>query len=294
MMKVNLSSRTVLFLGVLIVATLTGLVLGILAVAPDLPARTPEPPKDLKDINLEAFGLKPVPAHKGPKTGFVVGGKNPTALIKELKEINGRTIAELEKDMRPGAKSEVGSRAGFLGPEESFLDVLAEDNRYVVDELGLTHQHLARPLHTMGAVGGYDRDPKEFLYHGRRVRVKVIAHKGSQLSPFSDDTSTSRDAIVENLDNGKTLKYSLLVPHMIERYGFYEGKGTPYRVEPRQVIELFDFLTDPSVVNKGAPEEKTVTQTLIRWVAGVGVILAALTGGALIWLRKTRSRRSLT
>jgi hypothetical protein len=31
---------------------------------------------------------------------------------------------------------------------------------------------------------------------------------------------------------------------MIERYGFYEGKGTPYRVEPRQVIEVFDFLKE--------------------------------------------------
>jgi len=29
---------------------------------------------------------------------------------------------------------------------------------------------------------------------------------------------------------------------MIERYGFYEGKGTSYRVEPKQVVELFDFL----------------------------------------------------
>jgi hypothetical protein len=36
--------------------------------------------------------------------------------------------------------------------------------------------------------------------------------------------------------------YSLLVPEMIVRYGFYEGKGTPYRVDPRDVLEVFDFL----------------------------------------------------
>jgi len=29
---------------------------------------------------------------------------------------------------------------------------------------------------------------------------------------------------------------------MIDRYGFYEGKGTSYRVDPKQVVELFDFL----------------------------------------------------
>jgi hypothetical protein len=31
---------------------------------------------------------------------------------------------------------------------------------------------------------------------------------------------------------------------MIERYGFYEGRGTSYRVEPRQVLEVFDFLKE--------------------------------------------------
>jgi hypothetical protein len=29
---------------------------------------------------------------------------------------------------------------------------------------------------------------------------------------------------------------------MIERYGFYEGKGLRYRVEPAQILEVFDFL----------------------------------------------------
>jgi hypothetical protein len=29
---------------------------------------------------------------------------------------------------------------------------------------------------------------------------------------------------------------------MVERYGFYEGKGTSYRVDPRAVLEVFDFL----------------------------------------------------
>jgi hypothetical protein len=29
---------------------------------------------------------------------------------------------------------------------------------------------------------------------------------------------------------------------LIERYGFYEGKGTVYRLDPKNVIECFDFL----------------------------------------------------
>jgi hypothetical protein len=148
--------------------------------------------------------------------------------------------------MRPGAKSEVGSGKGFLGPDEKLIDMLTADNQYVVDELRLTHQELAKHLHAMGTIGfwqdQHDKAEAEFLYHGRRFKVKVVSWRGYQFSPFLDGTKTDSDVTVQNLANGKKLKYSLLVPYMIERYGFYEGKGTPYRVEPRQVVELFDFL----------------------------------------------------
>jgi hypothetical protein len=189
----------------------------------------------------------PVEVKKDAKTGFVVGGKNDTALIRGLKEINGRTIAELEKDMRPGAKSEVGSRAGFLGPEEKLLDVMAADNRYVVDELGLTHQELAKHLHAIGAIGRWQvwdhgRYDYEFVYRGRRFKTSTVVTKGIQPSPFLDGTQSGTDVIVENLDTGKKMRYGLLVPYLIERYGFYEGRGTSYRVEPSTVLEVFVFL----------------------------------------------------
>ena len=55
---------------------------------------------------------------------------------------------------------------------------------------------------------------------------------------------------MSNLDNGKHLKFSFLVPLMIERYGFYEGRGTPYRVDPRQIVEVLDFLKKPAAEPK--------------------------------------------
>jgi hypothetical protein len=193
-------------------------------------------------VDPATLGVKLVPAKQDARTHFVVGGKNATVLIATLTEINGRTIAQLEKDMRPGAASEVGSSAGFLGKDEPLLEVLIADNKFVVDQNRLTHQEIAKHLHVIGAIG--DRiGEKEFLYQGRRFRVKSIYSRGEQLSPFYDGTTTGTQVRVSNLDNGKTLDYSLLVPHMVERYGFYEGKGTPYRVEPRKVLEVFDFLS---------------------------------------------------
>src|SRR5262249_22229930 len=84
-------------------------------------ARAQQPRKKYKDLDLADFldlgehYVKPVDPRKDAKTGFLVGGKNDTAPIRGLKGVNRRTIADLEKDMRPGAKSEVGSNAASSG-----------------------------------------------------------------------------------------------------------------------------------------------------------------------------------
>jgi hypothetical protein len=206
-------------------------------------AAEPESPKDFTNVALKELGIEPVKVAKDAKTGFVVGGKNSTALVKGLTEINGRTIAALAAEMRPGASSD----AGFLGKDEKLLDVLAADNEFVVDKMGFTHQELALHLRILAQIrenqrAGNDEFGSEFRYHGRRFQVSIVTYRGHQESPFRDGTTTSKEATLKNLDNGKSLTYSLLVPQMIERYGFYEGHGTPYRVDPKQVVAVLDFL----------------------------------------------------
>lgn len=193
-------------------------------------------------LDLAEFYVPPPAMKRDPITGFHVGGQNDTALIERLTELNGRKIVDLEADMRRGASS----GEGFLGASEKLLDVLADDNRYVVEKLGLTHQELARHLHAMATIGWWKWKHKEdvtaFVYRGRRLIVTLTFTRGSQPSPFNDGTESGANATVENLDNGRKITFALLVPSMIERYGFYEGHGTDYRVDPQQVVDVLDFL----------------------------------------------------
>jgi hypothetical protein len=221
------------------------LVLGMVPSLASLTRGADETPlKDLTGIKLEEYKIRPVNPKKDPKTGFIVGGKNATSLVKGLREINGISISSLETSMRPGALS----TKGFLGKTEKLLEVMAADNRYVVDEKGLTHQELAHHLHAMGAIWAWqiqhNQQGQPFLYHGRKFQVTGHASRGFQPSPFDDETESSANVFVKNLGNGKEVGYGLLVPFMVERYGFYEGHGTPYRLEPARVVEVFDFLQD--------------------------------------------------
>ena len=196
---------------------------------------------EFSQANWKELGVVPVEEQKETASGFVIGGKNDTALIRKLTSINGRTIAELEKDMRPDAKSEVSSKKGFLGNYEKLLEILAGDNQYVVEELQLSHQIIARHLLALGAIG-VKQSEKPFRYEGVQYKVTMYPARGYQLSPFYDDTKTNMAVAVENLDAETKLTYSLLVPQMIERYGFYEGTGTPYRLDPKQALKVLTFL----------------------------------------------------
>ena len=203
----------------------------------------PLPAQDAKSIeDFSRIEVKAVAPETDPKTGFVIGGKNATSLIQGLTEIYGRRIGDLEKDMRPGAYA----TKGFLGGEERLVELLAEDNGYVVDELGLTHQELGRHLRALGEISN-KAGGKEFRYQGRRFKGSVRVSRWHQASPFRDGTITNGLTIVDNLDNEKRLEYSLLMPDLIERYGFYEGKGTPYRLDPRKILEVLDFVKPAQV-----------------------------------------------
>ena len=205
--------------------------------SPDILGKGPAP-----DITKETFGVTPV-AESKEKTGFVVAGKNSTDSLARLTEIHGRKIAALERDMRPGALA----RAGFLGDKEKLLDVLALDNRTVVDKLGRSHTELALPLRILGTYvqEKATKEPIEFVYRGHRFQARAEVAKAHIQSPFEEDLSTNVSVTLWNLDNGKSLTYSMMVPHLIERYGFYEGHDTSYRVEPGDIVEVLELTRRP-------------------------------------------------
>lgn len=170
------------------------------------------------------------------KSGFKVGGANSTDLIRKLDSLAGQPIAKLQERLRPMHDS----MAGFLGQSESLIAVLTDDNDFVLSQ-NLTHQDLALPL--LYTREHYSRGRgKEFTYRGRRFSVQLTAYRGMQFSPFDDKTGTNVDMIIKNEDTNASLSCSGLLPDMIQRYGFYEGKGTSYRLEPSKILEVFDFL----------------------------------------------------
>ena len=136
--------------------------------------------------------------------------------------------------MRPGRDSDVG----FLGLNESLLEIMASDNDFILGH-GLKHQEIAVLLKKFAQMPNNSR----ITVHDIGCLVSIVQYRGIQLSPFGDDTLASTDITVTNLTTRRSIEYSALLPEMIGRYGFYEGRGTSYRLDPAEIMEVFPFFS---------------------------------------------------
>lgn len=128
--------------------------------------------------------------------------------------------------MRPGAVS----LRGFLGDDARDLaEILREDDE-TVHALGLTHAQIAETLDefTALAASGYGTPRREGPFE-----VVIEEARGFVPCPFGDPGRFRKGEVrLTSQDTGETLVWTPLLVHMIAAHGFYEGKGSPYRLEP--------------------------------------------------------------
>jgi len=148
--------------------------------------------------------------------------------------------------MRPGAVSQ----AGFLGAEERLEDVLAADAR-TLDELGLTAEQLAAPLDRL--LDAAEEAPGRSTRADNQFEISIELFTGFQICPWAPSPHSGqcsagggvRHASVNwrlrNLRSGKHLNGPGIIVHLIRAHGFFEGVGSPHRVDPRALAQILDL-----------------------------------------------------
>ncbi len=190
----------------------------------------------------------------GPQE-FVIGDRNETSVIRNLTEINGIFLAQLEKTMHGGfteedegdllaiAKEEsraytMGFFDVYLGPRDNLIDTLARDNDTVLG-MGLTHQQLADFL----ALFMQSRNTAEpVIFNGKTYVDRTLGSRIAATSPFGDGIRANVDHHLTRMEDNSEFWFSEMLPEMVRRYGFYEGEGTPFRVDPRKLAEFAGFV----------------------------------------------------
>ena len=173
---------------------------------------------------------------------------------RSFENVSQDELKSIEKQMLPGALSE----SGFLLQGDSLVDVYGYDKSYL-QKVGITYDQIADVLETIAEKAYrkqkvlYERNPDGDVYGDLmidgRYKIKLVSYRGAQTCPFQDPTDKhyygyeygSTDVHVEDIKTGKKITYSTLLPHMIRYHHFFESPKVSHRVDPAQIIEMFNI-----------------------------------------------------
>jgi hypothetical protein len=140
---------------------------------------------------------------------------------------------QIEDNLRPGRLS----ASGFLGDDPRSLSEIIQTDQIALQRLHLTDQAVAARLRTLtdAAKSGLGKP----VLVERHYEVVVEDFMGQIPCPFRDNLrADKRLTTLRNLKANRILRWSDLNIHLIEKHGFYEGVGSPFRLDPDVVSEL--------------------------------------------------------
>jgi len=136
--------------------------------------------------------------------------------------------------MGPG----VLSREGFLGDDRRSLQEILDADGSAVESMGLTHAEIADALDVacraaMDALGAPAHLPGTHLvaeYHDAMGRIA---------SPWPEGrTFPKGEVVLADTATGESVAFTPLSVDMIREHGFYQGRGSPYRLEPAKLARV--------------------------------------------------------
>ncbi len=144
-------------------------------------------------------------------------------------------MQRIQENMRPGAIT----LEGFLGRDtRNLADILEEDNA-AVRRLDLSHGAIAQRMEELKNAGAEGLG--EFIEVAPHFEVRVESVRGKLPCPFAHPGVYPKTNItVKNLQTGRSIVYTDMHIHLIGSHGFYEGKGSVYRLEPEDLAEILE------------------------------------------------------
>jgi hypothetical protein len=139
---------------------------------------------------------------------------------------------KIEAKMQPG----VLTLKGFLGNDSRHLNEIIEADEQMLQKIGKTTLEIAERMKyfTDLAFENYDGSvlaDNQYEVEYRSVRGKVVC-------PFPDPGTFQKGFVLfRNIKKNILLKWTPLSIHMIEKHGFFEGKGSENRLDPEMLAE---------------------------------------------------------
>lgn len=142
---------------------------------------------------------------------------------------------EIQREMRPGAIT----RDGFLGGDHRLLIEILDADDQAVKRMGFSHAAIAARMKELRDAG--KRGLGQAIAVPPHFEVHVDSVRGKHPCPFRHEGVFQKMNItVTNTATDRTLVYTEMNIHMIEKHGFYEGLGSPFRCSPADLVAVLE------------------------------------------------------
>ncbi|MFO7730192.1 MAG: hypothetical protein R6V86_05455 [Spirochaetia bacterium] len=145
-------------------------------------------------------------------------------------------LKQVQENMRPG----VLTLHGFLGTDRRDLVEILEDDEAEVRRIGTTHRAIAAKMTALRDRG--KEGLGEFIKVEPNFEVRVDSVRGGIPSPFGGPGLIPKtNTTVRNTRLSREIVYTDINIHLIGEHGFYEGKGSLFRLEPHELVEILEI-----------------------------------------------------
>lgn len=141
-----------------------------------------------------------------------------------------RKLEELLRSSRLAA-------GGFMGHDNRSVSEVIDADAAELSRLGFTKEQAAERMReiTQVAISGLGT----WVRVGDDLEGKVDEAKGRLICPWPHKGRLAkRITMVKVIETGESIRWSDLNTHLISEHGFFEGKGSNFRIEPRELVRI--------------------------------------------------------
>jgi hypothetical protein len=129
------------------------------------------------------------------------------------------------------------SAEGFLGTDTRTPEEIMAEDLNTIQTLGTTKEKTAGILREIYVKA--ERAMGNAVKLSEKISATHQEACGRIPSPFPNDgTFQKGQASISGFADGQTIFITPLSIHLIEKYGFFQGKGSLYRIDPQTVVAL--------------------------------------------------------
>ena len=129
------------------------------------------------------------------------------------------------------------SRDGFLGGDDRTLDDIVAADQAVLEESGVSAEQIADLLDELHEAADEALENPRELFDGK-VTVRLIEVRGLIPCPFACSFHTHKANVMVTAGR-LAFTFTPLSAHLIREHGFFQGKGSSFRLEPEELVRLY-------------------------------------------------------